>query len=221
MDKKHKVILITISRFVMAAEVLVLGPSGSGKTLLLDRFRQVLQSYDNVDIYSKSSTTIPTIGVDVVSFRIHDRDIQVREVGSAMASQWTNYMKYCSAIVYVIDVSDPISVARSMMLLLEIIGSNDTQGKPLAVALNKTDLVADGMFGILQYEESIKLNIILKEREDKNLDDKYSNLADCRTVKLYGSSLDLSLAIKLNDWIMAIAKGWTERSFRYSGSCSS
>ena len=112
-------------------ECLLIGPMGSGKSLLLDRLQDFLKfNNPSTCIYSKSSNTTPTMGVDVISVNIPniDREVIFREVGASVISQWATYIKECSAIVFVIDVSDSSSTARSMALLLEVITNEDSIG---------------------------------------------------------------------------------------------
>lgn len=72
-------------------ECLLIGPANGGKSLLLEKLRTLAskKERDGLDILS-NSYSIPTIGVDVVNLYISElkRNINIREVGSSMTSQW-------------------------------------------------------------------------------------------------------------------------------------
>jgi hypothetical protein len=96
-----------------------------------------------------------------------------------------------------------IALDRSTVLLLEVLASEDVRGKPLAVVLNKSDLVIDGKDGISSFEDAMRLDDLLEERNMQELRRHGSVMKDFHTVKLVGSSLGCELARFLRDWISA------------------
>ena len=83
-------------------ECLVLGGISSGKSLFLRRLCTLLKgdnstgigNLDHEQLYDRSTSTIPTIGVDVIEVETkRGRQLKFREVGATMASQWFYYYK--------------------------------------------------------------------------------------------------------------------------------
>jgi signal recognition particle receptor subunit beta len=125
-------------------EVLVLGGESSGKSLLIRRIKDYIlnSQLDACDIAVTHEGTLPTIGVELNTITLdggHQADL--REIGSALSSKWESYLQDCRSILFLVDASDPGHVATSLVLLHEILATYHlTAGKPILVALNKTDL---------------------------------------------------------------------------------
>ena len=96
---------------------------------------------------------------------------------------------------------------RSTVLLLEVLASQDLVGKPFALILNKADLFSDGLEGLSVYESRVHTIDILREREELELREDAGNCckSDLRTVRIVGSSLDMSIANELSYWVTAVA----------------
>jgi GTPase SAR1 family protein len=157
-------------------ELLVLGPEGSGKSLLIRRLQQLCADGDEEG--DPSESTIPTVGVDISSVDVDEKPITIREIGATMASKWESYFEGCSALLFVIDVSDLGAIASDLVLLQEVLSNKATiSGKPFAILFNKMDLISDHstvavMYNLLRIEDL--------QRE---------NMDDLNIVLLSGSSL--------------------------------
>ena len=157
-------------------ELLVLGPEGSGKSLLIRRLQQLCADGDEEG--DQSDSTIPTVGVDISSVDIDEKLMTIREIGATMASKWESYFQGCSALLFVVDVSDLGAIASDLVLLHEMLSNKATiTGKPFAILFNKMDLVGDPstvavMYNLLRIEDL--------QRE---------NMDDLNIVLLSGSSL--------------------------------
>lgn len=170
-------------------ELLVLGPEGSGKSLLIRRLQQLCADGDEEG--DQSESTIPTVGVEISSVDIDEKLLTIREIGATMASKWESYFQGCSALLFVVDVSDLGAIASDLVLLHEVLSNKATiTGKPFAILFNKMDLVSDPstvavMYNLLRIEDL--------QRE---------NMDDLNIVLLSGSSLSkLSSAYCVRAWV--------------------
>lgn len=94
---------------------LCLGPKGSGKTLLLKK----LQNWEAVDTMS---STVPTIGTNLVAVPLGNRkEITIREIGGAMSPIWRNYYYGIESIMYVVDASNLCQISAAGVLLYTIL----------------------------------------------------------------------------------------------------
>jgi GTPase SAR1 family protein len=140
-------------------ELLVLGPEGSGKSMVIRGLNELNDEPATNDNGSTmvgakepiSESTIPTVGVNLSHIEFKSTAVSsttitldVREIGAAMASRWDCYLEDCAALLFVIDVSDLGSLASSFVLLYEVLSNKEyLANKPLAILLNKLDLVGD------------------------------------------------------------------------------
>ena len=112
-------------------KILILGLDASGKTTLLYRLKT-----------GKDVGVVPTIGFNVETVQIGDLKIEVWEVGGGdkIHALWCHYYADMSAIVYLVDSTDP----QRFGYLKELIekGSKDPLLEKLPVMLlaNKQDL---------------------------------------------------------------------------------
>jgi GTPase SAR1 family protein len=140
-------------------EVLVLGAEGSGKTLFIRRIQEYLSltTTESDDVLAES--TIPTVGVDISTVEINKTSVEIREIGSAMASRWETYLPECQALMFLVDISDLGFLASALVLLHEVLSNKSSlYGKPIAIVFNKADLCSDStteaMFeNVLRLEE--------------------------------------------------------------------
>ena len=89
-----------------------------------------------------------------------------------------------------------------------MLSSQDLVGKPFALILNKTDLLSGGWEGVKAYESRVHIQKILRERgelEEMEEGGRVGFSSDVRTVRIVGSSLDMSIASELGHWIYAVA----------------
>lgn len=189
-------------------ELLVLGPQGSGKSLVirrLDELNEKVQSTTDVvttvgTVDPSSESTIPTVGVNLSHIEFKSpatsstiMKLDVREIGAAMASRWDCYLEDCAALLFVIDVSDLGSLASSFVLLYEVLANKEyLANKPLAILLNKLDLVGDPATSIPIVYHSLRIGDLQRCHIDFP-----------QITVLAGSALDLhSSAECVRQWIL-------------------
>ena len=157
-------------------EVLVLGAEGSGKSLLIRKLQQLYSNNVEGD-EDQSESTIPTVGVDISTFRMNDIEFSVREIGATMASKWNSYIPDCIALLFVIDVSDLGMLASNLVLLYEVLANrHHFRDKPFAILFNKLDLVCDPTSIAVVYN-TLRIGDLIEDEDDLT------------TVLLSGSSL--------------------------------
>lgn len=93
---------------------LCVGPRGSGKTLLLKK----LQNFEIVD---KTSSSVPTVGMNLFTIRRNNRCVTVRELGGVMAPLWDKYFDGISKVLYVVDASNLCQISAAGVLLYTIL----------------------------------------------------------------------------------------------------
>ncbi|KDR10582.1 ADP-ribosylation factor-like protein 16 [Zootermopsis nevadensis] len=112
---------------------LCLGPKGSGKTLLLKK----LQNWEAVDTMS---STVPTIGTNLVAVPLGNRkEITIREIGGAMSPIWRNYYYGIESIMYVVDASNLCQISAAGVLLYTILAEPCLQKAKILLVLSKMD----------------------------------------------------------------------------------
>lgn len=128
---------------VLMAEVqlLVLGPEGVGKTVMLKRLKtlQNLAQAQQKQELGEAPSTVPTIGVNLVTLTHHRKKYTFRELGGAMGPIWNNYFKEAACLVYVIDMANQTQIASACIQLLEVLSSKQTQEMAVLLIFNKID----------------------------------------------------------------------------------
>ena len=131
---------------VLMAEVqlLVLGPEGVGKTVMLKRLKTLTAQQNLAQAQQKQElgeapSTVPTIGVNLVTVTHHRKKYTFRELGGAMGPIWNNYFKEAACIVYVIDIANQTQIASACIQLLEVLSSKQTQEMAVLLIFNKID----------------------------------------------------------------------------------
>lgn len=134
------------SFIVLMAEVqlLVLGPEGVGKTVMLKRLQTLTAQQNLAQAQQKQElgeapSTIPTIGVNLVTVTHHRKKYTFRELGGAMGPIWNNYFKEATCLVYVIDIANQTQIASACIQLLEVLSSKQTQEMAVLLIFNKID----------------------------------------------------------------------------------
>lgn len=126
-------------------QILVLGPEGVGKTLLLKRL-QTISSQQNLSHrgaqpkeLGDAPSTIPTVGVNLISATFNKRKFTLRELGGVMGPIWANYFKDASCLLYIIDAANKAQVSSSCIQLLEVLSAKQTQTMSVLLIFNKVD----------------------------------------------------------------------------------
>ena len=125
-------------------QLLVLGPEGVGKTVMLKRLQTVTAQQNLAQAQQKQElgeapSTIPTIGVNLVTVTHHRKKYTFRELGGAMGPIWNNYFKEATCLVYVIDMANQTQIASACIQLLEVLSSKQTQEMAVLLIFNKID----------------------------------------------------------------------------------
>ena len=145
---------------------LLLGCSGVGKTLLLKR----LNACSNRGSYSEvgeAPSTIPTVGTNLVNMVTSNKkqEITIRELGGVMAPIWQNYYKDCDALMFMVDLSNPLQVSAACIQLLDVLTHARLQATPILLILNKTDVPS--AMPRAELEQIIRLQDILDNAKQK------------------------------------------------------
>lgn len=164
---------------------LVLGPEGSGKTLLIRKLQQhckknkkrcrpeegkaavrgdqeasLLEDPVGVSIQDINQT-IPTVGTNLEHLQFSKTvSCTLKEYGGQLAPIWCDAYGDASMIIYTIDSSNQVQVSASTILLLDLLSSQDLQGKPILIFFNKTDLPLG--LGLVEYKSVMRLDDIVE-----------------------------------------------------------
>jgi GTPase SAR1 family protein len=126
---------------IQGCDVLVLGMEGSGKTYLIKQIQALRSERAYQDTHAD---TVPSYGVELTDVPCSKggrfSSISVREVGGQMMPLWSQYYDDCRMLLYVIDSSDPLSLADAIVQLYAILREPKLQDKPICVVLSKYDL---------------------------------------------------------------------------------
>ncbi|NXC30348.1 ARL16 protein, partial [Campylorhamphus procurvoides] len=83
--------------------------------------------------------TLPTVGTNLTDLRL-PRRVTVRELGGCMGPIWPSYYSECSALLFVVDASNPTQVSSSCIQLLSVLSAPPLASVPVLVLFNKIDL---------------------------------------------------------------------------------
>lgn len=169
-------------------EVLVVGGESAGKSVFIRRLKEFVHrdQLDECDRLVIFEGTLPTVGVELNTIALRNgRDIDLREVGSALSSRWENYLEDCKGMIFVVDVSDIANVATSLVLLHELLAAYHLMAdKPILLALNKTDLTDNE--NVAQVSNALRIDELK---------------AHYTLEVIQGSAMDDSLCRGAMDWI--------------------
>lgn len=168
------------------SELLVLGGENAGKSLFTRRLQEYAVS-NGWDWTVSSEATQPTVGVEIHELCIKETKklVCMREIGSALSSQWVKYIPGCSRIIFLIDMSDMGHLSSALVLLHEVL--NDAQGKLVLIAFSKLDLVDRQSFVIIN-------NYFRIEEVKRN---------NSNVEVVYGSCMDNSPCSSALSWVTA------------------
>ncbi|NXY24997.1 ARL16 protein, partial [Atrichornis clamosus] len=122
---------------------LLLGAAGGGKSLLVRRLRHIRRTRGYRgglrDTVAPSQTPVPQVGTNLTDLRL-PRKVTVRELGGCMGPIWPSYYSECSALLFVVDASNPTQVSSSCVQLLSVLSAAPLASVPVLVLFNKIDL---------------------------------------------------------------------------------
>ncbi|NXF24405.1 ARL16 protein, partial [Rhodinocichla rosea] len=82
---------------------------------------------------------VPQVGTNLTDLRL-PRRVTVRELGGCMGPIWPSYYSECSALLFVVDASNPTQVSSSCIQLLSVLSAAPLASVPVLVLFNKIDL---------------------------------------------------------------------------------
>jgi len=116
-------------------EVLLLGCAGAGKTLLC---RQLERLCSGAGPEGCNTSTVPSIGTELLTLHQKRRATTLREVGGAMLPVWPKFYENCHSVAFVADVSDA-AVSGALVEWYNLMGEAQLREKPLMLIFNKID----------------------------------------------------------------------------------
>ena len=118
--------------------VVIIGLDNAGKTTLLERIKDLfIRNYRGIPVEKITST----VGLNVGKVDIGSSQLILWDLGGQqdLQSLWDKYYAECHGVVYVIDSSDPDSLAISAQIFKSVIRHADLETAPLLVLANKQD----------------------------------------------------------------------------------
>ncbi|NXQ50204.1 ARL16 protein, partial [Catharus fuscescens] len=82
---------------------------------------------------------VAQVGTNLTDLRL-PRRVTVRELGGCMGPIWHSYYSECSALLFVVDASNPTQVSSSCIQLLSVLSAAPLASVPVLVLFNKIDL---------------------------------------------------------------------------------
>ncbi|KAM3660329.1 ADP-ribosylation factor-like protein 16 [Ammospiza maritima maritima] len=82
---------------------------------------------------------VPQVGTNLTDLRL-PRRVTVRELGGCMGPIWPSYYSECSALLFVVDASNPTQLSSSCIQLLSVLSAAPLASVPVLVLFNKIDL---------------------------------------------------------------------------------
>lgn len=124
---------------IISKKILVLGSRWSGKSLLIKRLEELCATSKQTN--DDFLYTTMTQGKTLTSMKYKRNPLEIHEIGSTLTSLWktfyssTNFEK----IVYVIDCTQPWSIAFTSEQLKDIAENIPMKKKNIILVLNKTN----------------------------------------------------------------------------------
>ncbi|POV94109.1 hypothetical protein PSTT_17010 [Puccinia striiformis] len=171
--------------FSTELEITIIGLQNSGKTSLVN----VIMSGQFSD------TMVPTVGFNMrkytkgsVTIKLWGRHLSIFSSQPRFRSMWERYCRGVTAIVFVVDSSDPKGIEASKLELQSLVTKPELNGIPLLVLGNKNDL-----------EQSMKVGELIEKLE-------LSKVIG-REVSIYSISVKESTNIDVTlSWLLKRAK---------------
>ncbi|NWX29478.1 ARL16 protein, partial [Notiomystis cincta] len=122
---------------------LLLGAAGGGKSLLVRRLRHIRRARGHrggPPGYGRTEPrSLSQVGTNLTDLRL-PRKVTVRELGGCMGPIWSSYYSECSALLFVVDASNPTQISSSCVQLLSVLSAAPLASVPVLVLFNKIDL---------------------------------------------------------------------------------
>lgn len=115
-------------------QIAVVGLDNSGKTTLLSS----LSRGDG----SEAPGTVPTIGLDLATFRKGNVEVKAWDLAgqSAYRREWPRYIHGVDVLVFVVDVADPARLPEARNALHSLLEDTALADMPMLIAANKVDI---------------------------------------------------------------------------------
>ncbi|NWH82515.1 ARL16 protein, partial [Piaya cayana] len=127
-----------------APTCLLLGAAGGGKSLLARRLRHIRRGPGRQGHRGGHGGDRGTRGETIVGTNLTDlqlpRRVTLRELGGCMGPIWPSYYGECSALLFVVDATNPTQVSSSCILLLSVLSAETLAAVPVLVIFNKIDV---------------------------------------------------------------------------------
>ncbi|XP_021358424.1 ADP-ribosylation factor-like protein 16 isoform X2 [Mizuhopecten yessoensis] len=109
-----------------------------------------------------SQATIPTAGTNLVDVLVTKKqEVVVREMGGIMSPIWPKYIKDCSTLMFMVDMSNRLQVAAGCILLLTTLSDRSLVTDKVLILLNKIDLPT--CMSRFEFESLFRLDDVLKQ----------------------------------------------------------
>ncbi|NXY62652.1 ARL16 protein, partial [Callaeas wilsoni] len=121
---------------------LLLGAAGGGKSLLVRRLRHIPRArghWGGGEGRAGRRAPVAQVGTNLTDLRL-PRKVTVRELGGCMGPIWPSYFSECSALLFVVDASNPTQLSSSCIQLLSVLSAAPLASVPVLVLFNKIDL---------------------------------------------------------------------------------
>ena len=120
-----------------STNLILLGASGSGKT-------SVVRCLNGEPLQEQHR---PTVGFSCEQLRLRAGTLYLWDVGGARGQrgQWARYVREAEGVVFVVDgaaCSGPDQLRSAVDLLREVVRMDAAYGLPVALLVNKTDLLS-------------------------------------------------------------------------------
>lgn len=142
--------------------VLVIGPEGAGKSLLIKRLHKLSMHGFNSD-FDDMPSTIPTVGNNLTKIDISKFEVELREVGGAVAPLWKKYFSEAHCVIFIIDKSNQFQYSAACMLLLTCLSNSSLKNKAILILFNKVDFPSS--MPMKQVSSIFRLNDIVKSEK--------------------------------------------------------
>nr|CAI5839315.1 unnamed protein product [Callosobruchus analis] len=100
----------------------------------------MLKKLQNDDSIDDTTTAVPTMGVNLFSVKVNQKEYQIRELGGTMAPLWPKYYEGVTKVIYVVDASNLCQISAAGVLLYSTLVHPSLQHAKFLLVLTKMDL---------------------------------------------------------------------------------